>query len=111
MKTATRKITRKKLPVKKKKKEEKKPRKKRTTTQEAWNNGYHLGFLECSQQMIDYVRETMEKLIELYKTDMEHYPRNTKFVELQLDAIEEFKRMLIYDDEYSPFYERNEKKR
>jgi dihydroneopterin aldolase len=96
MKTATRKVPRKKPKTRK-------PRKKRTTIKEAYNIGYKQGFEDCKKVLESSTTAVIEKMIEECNSDIEHYPRNTKFVELQLDAITELRQRLIYDEGDAPF--------
>jgi tryptophanyl-tRNA synthetase len=42
------------------------------------------------------VFELMDEYLETMKEEMELFPRNSKFVELQVDAIEELKQKIIY---------------
>jgi hypothetical protein len=78
-----------------KSKTKRKIRKKRTTIKEAFENGYRAGYNVCKSDSISHVLEVVDKMIEEYNDDIQHYPRNTKFVELQLDSMIEFKRRLV----------------
>jgi hypothetical protein len=77
-----------------KSKTKRKIRKKRTTIKDAFENGYRAGYNVSKSDSILCVLEIIDKMIEEYNDDIQRYPRNTKFVELQLDSIAEFKRRL-----------------
>jgi len=89
----------------KKQKPVKNTRKKRTTIKVAFDEGYNT----CKSQLITYTLDTMNKMIEEFNDDIQHYPRNTKFVELQLDALIELRERLKYttdikeSNEINPF--------
>jgi hypothetical protein len=75
-----------------------KTRKKRTTIKDAYNEGYTSGLRECREVLISFTMDLIDKMIEEYNTDIQRYPRNTRFVELQLDAITDFRERLKYDE-------------
>jgi hypothetical protein len=91
----------------KKSKSPKKVRKKRTTIKEAYDNGYN----DCLGKLILCTMDTIDKMIEEYNIDMQHYPRNTKFVELQLDSVTELRERLLYNEEYARYNEINQLER
>lgn len=79
--------------MKKKAEKQKKPRKKRTTIKEAFDNGTTNGRLLAKKEIIDMI----DNMLKEYKNQIDRYPRNSKFIELQYDALEELKEKLIYD--------------
>jgi hypothetical protein len=80
-----------------------KVRKKRTTIKEAYDNGYK----DCRNNLIGCTMDVIDKLIEEYNTDIQRYPRNTKFVELQLDSMTELRERLLYQEDYARYNEVN----
>jgi hypothetical protein len=87
----------------KKSKSPKKVRKKRTTIKEAYENGYN----DCKNLLICYTLDIVDNMIEEYNIDMQRFPRNTKFVELQVDSIDELRRRLLYNEDYAKYNEVN----
>lgn len=87
----------------KKSKPSKKVRKKRTTIKEAYENGYN----DCMNLLICFTMDVVDDMIEEYNMDMQHFPRNTKFVELQVDSIDELRRRLLYNEDYARYNEVN----
>lgn len=83
----------------------KKVRKKRRTYTFGYEEGYNIGYDICKCYLINYTLDIIDKMIEEYNDDIQHYPRNTKFVELQMDAITEMRDRYIYDDSVIDFNE------
>lgn len=70
-----------------------KERKKRTTNKEAFEQGKEEG----KQDFEKLVFETMNDLLDEYYETMSQYPRNTKFVEIEVDAIKELREKILYN--------------
>jgi hypothetical protein len=69
-----------------------KERKKRTTIKEAFDEGYNVGKKEVENIVFELIESTLEDFDKV----IEMYPRNTKFVEIEIETIEEFREKLKY---------------
>jgi len=67
-------------------------RKKRTTIKEA----HDVGFKDGRESMGNDFFEVIDLTIEDYERNMFENPRNTKFIEIEMDAIKDLKEKLIY---------------
>lgn len=73
-----------------------KERKKRTTIKEAFEEGYIKGKKETESLTYDII----ESMLDEFNKTIEKYPRNTKFVEIEIGAIEEFREKFKYVIKY-----------
>jgi hypothetical protein len=69
-----------------------KERKKRTTIKEAFDNGYKMGEAAADKKFVDLI----DMVLEDYEQEMFDHPRNTKFTEIEMDAIKDLRERLIY---------------
>lgn len=74
-----------------------KERKKRTTIKDAFEQGR----VEGQQDFEKLVFETMNDLLDEYYETMSQYPRNTKFVEIEVDAIKELREKILYNKNHN----------
>ena len=71
-------------------------RKKRTTNKDAFDQGFIFGYIEYEKMVMD----TISTMLEEYDNVMSQYPRNTKFVEIEVEAIKELREKLLYNKQY-----------
>ena len=69
-----------------------KERKKRTTIKEAYENGFKAG----EKYNNDNILELLDVMLEDYQRCMFENPRNTKFTEIEMDAVRDAKEKIIY---------------
>ena len=69
-----------------------KERNKRTTIKEAYENGFKAG----EKYNNDNILEFLEVMLEDYQRNMFENPRNTKFIEIEMDAVRDVKEKLVY---------------
>lgn len=75
-------------------------RKKRTTIKDAFEQGKEEGRREFENLVLD----TMDEMLEKDKELMEQYPRNTKFVEIEVDTIKELREKVLYNKNHDDKY-------
>jgi hypothetical protein len=70
-----------------------KERKKRTTIKEA----YEVGYIKGMEDLENKILQIIECVLDDYKNTMSQYPRNTKFVEIEVEAIEDLREKFLYN--------------
>jgi hypothetical protein len=57
------------------------------------------GYIKGQKNTTESILEKLEKMIEEENKHIEAFPRNSKFVELRIQALEDFREKLIYTKE------------